>query len=85
MPNKNRIQQHIDENIADIPLFFGDPKLDTVKASTYIDRIDQGITLLDWTTEDAFSYFLNSVSGNAEEWLKSYLFNFKDTAVTYVP
>ena len=42
----NRIQQCINENIADIPLFYRDSKLDTVKAVTYIDWIEQGITQL---------------------------------------
>ena len=81
--NENRIQQCIDENIADILQCYGDAKLNTVKAATYVDRINQGCTQLEWTTEDAFTYFHNSVCGEADDWLKSYLFNFKDSPLTW--
>ena len=79
----NHIQQHIDENIADISLFYSDAKLKTVKAITYVDQIKQGITSLAWTTAHTFTYFRNSVRGDADDWLKSYLCDYPDSALTW--
>ena len=62
----NRIQQLINNHVADIPLFYGDTKKDTIKASIYVDRIE-----LYWSIQDAFTYFQNYVRGEADDWLKN--------------
>ena len=45
----NRIQQRINDNIADVPIFYGQPAKDTVTLKFFVSRIDQGVSALNWT------------------------------------
>lgn len=68
----SHIQITIDKEIASIPIFYGNYK-DTETLSSYIARIDQGISALHWSEETAFTFFSNSVKGRARAWLDCYL------------
>ena len=56
---QNPIQQHINDNIADLPIFYGQPAKDTVTLKFFVSRIDQGVTALNWMQTDAYNYFKN--------------------------
>jgi hypothetical protein len=78
----DRIQQRLDDDVADMPLFHGNNK-DTIKASTFIDRIQQGIDSLNWTPAQAFSYFRNALRSDADDWLHTQMHMFPDVAETW--
>ena len=78
-----RIQQRINDHIADLPFFFAQKAKDTVSLQTYISRIEQGIEALEWTQENAFTYFKNSLRGDAAQWLVSTLSDFPDIDKTW--
>ena len=48
------IQHRIDEDISDVPYFYGQSEKDTVTIQVYISRIEQGVTHLGWTPENLF-------------------------------
>ena len=68
----SHIQITIDKEIASIPIFYGNYK-DTETLASYVARIDQGISALNWSEETAFTFFSNSVKGRARAWLDCYL------------
>ena len=68
-----RIQQRINDNIADIPVFYGQPEKDTITLKYYVSRIDQGVSALAWTQANAFVAFKNYVKGPAADWLDGFL------------
>lgn len=78
----DRIQNRIDDNVADVPSFHGNYK-DTITLKAYLSRIDQGITTLGWTQQTAFTYFSNSVKSVAAAWLECYLTDNPDTPRTW--
>ena len=57
----NHIQQQINDNIADLPLFYGRPEKDTVTLKYFVSRIDQGVSTLGWTQANAYTYFMNAI------------------------
>ena len=67
------IQQRINDNIADVPVFYGQPEKDTITLKYYVWRIYQGVTALKWTQANTFVAFKNSVKGPAGDWLNSFL------------
>ena len=67
------IQDRINQEIANIPIFYGQPEKDTVTLKHYISRVDQGVTQLEWTQATAFTYFSNSLKGTAANWLDTHL------------
>lgn len=69
---EDRIQQRINDDIADLPFFHGCPQKDTISLKHYIDRIDQGCTALNWTGEQAYIYFKNSLKSSAAAWFTVY-------------
>ena len=69
----NRIQQRINDNIADVPIFYGQPAKDTVTLKFFVSRIDQGVTALHWTQADAYNYFKNALKSMAACWLDSWV------------
>ena len=69
----DRIQQRIDENVADLPFFYGRPDKDTITLKHYISRVDQGIDALGWTQAQAYLYFANSIKSTAANWLEHHL------------
>ena len=69
---QNCIQQWINDNIADLPIFYGQPAKDTVTLKFFVSRIDQGITALNWTQSDAYTYFKNALKSTAACWLDSW-------------
>ena len=69
----NRIQQRINDNIADVPIFYGQPAKDTVTLKFFVSRIDQGVTALNWTQADAYNYFKNALKSTAACWLDSWV------------
>ena len=77
------IQQSLNEDIADIPLFYGIPDIDTIKPATFMDHIEQGITSLAWTPAQAFTYFRNALQGKADNWLRNTLYSYPDLALTW--
>ena len=79
----DRIQQRINDNIADIPIFYGQPDKDTITLKYYISRIDQGVTALNWTQENAYVAFKNSLKGPAANWLGYFSSISRDTALTW--
>ena len=81
--NAERIQQRINDHIADLPFFFAEKNKDTVSLQTYISRIEQGIEALEWTQENAFTYFKNSLRGDAAQWLIGTLSDLPDLAKTW--
>ena len=68
---QNRIQQRINDNIADVPIFYGQPTKDTVTLKFFVSRIDQGVSALNWTQANAYTYFKNALKANAACWLDS--------------
>ena len=68
---QNHIQQCINDNIAHLPIFYGQPEKDTVTL-IFVSRIDQGVTALNWTQVDAFNYFKNALKSTAACWLDSW-------------
>ena len=54
---QNCIQQRIFDTIADVPIFYGQPAKDTVTLNFFVSRINQGVTALNWTQADAYTYF----------------------------
>ena len=82
MAATNHIQQRLNDDIADIPLFHGDKNINTIKPATYVDRIEQGIASLAWMQAQYFTYFHNSVRGRADNWFKNYLFDFPNAELT---
>ena len=69
----NRIQERMDDDVADIPLFHGNSK-DTINASTFINRIEQGIESLAWTPAQAYMYFRNALRSDADDWIAGILY-----------
>ena len=43
------IQQQINDNIADLPMFYGRPEKDTLTLKYYISHVDQSVPTLHWT------------------------------------
>ena len=66
---EERIQQRINDNIADIPIFYGQPDKDTITLAYYVSRIDPGVSALTWTQANAYVAFQNSLKGAAADWL----------------
>ena len=79
----DHIRLRIDEDISDVPLFYGQSEKDTVTIQVYISRIEQGVTHLEWTPENAFIYFKNSLRGKAANWLNSLAYDRDDLAKTW--
>ena len=79
----DRIQQRINDNIADIPIFYGQTDKDTITLKYYISRIDQGVTALNWTQENAYVAFKNSLKGPAANWLGYFSHISRETALTW--
>ena len=50
---QNRIQQCINDNIADVPYFYGQPAKDTVSLKFFVSGIDQFVSALNWTQAGA--------------------------------
>ena len=75
-----RIQQRIDENVADLPFFYGRKEKDTVTLKHYISRVDQGVAALGWTQAQAYVYFTNSIKDKAANWLEYHLEENRDIA-----
>ena len=73
MATYNRIQQRLNDDIADIPLFHGNKNIDTIKPATYVERIKQGISSLAWMQAQAFTYFKNSIKSSTANWLDTWL------------
>ena len=48
-----------------------------------MDRIEQGITALDWTQALAFLYFPNALRSNADDWMKCVLFGYPEIDQTW--
>ena len=69
---QNRIQQRINDNIVDLPIFYGRPEKDTVMLKFFVSRFDQGITALNWSQVDTFNYFKNALKLTAANWLDSW-------------
>jgi len=69
----NAIQDNVNKEIATIPLFYGEKEKDTITLTTYIERIDQGVTALEWTDAQAYIYFSNTLKGTAADWLVGHL------------
>ena len=69
----NRIQQRINDNIADVPFFYGQPAKDTVTLKFFVSLIDQGVSALNWTQADAYNYFKNALKSTAACWLDSWV------------
>ena len=44
--NQNCIQQRINDNIADVPIFYGRPEKEPVTLKFFVSRIDQGVVTL---------------------------------------
>ena len=70
---QNLIQQCINDNIADVPIFYGQPAKDTITLNFFVSRIDQGVTALNWTQVDAYNYFKNALKSTAACWLDSWV------------
>ena len=70
----DRIQQRINDNIADIPIFYGQPDKDTITLKYYVSRIDQGVSALNWTQGNAYVAFKNYLKGAAANWLASHVY-----------
>ena len=65
----DRIQQNND-NIAHIPIFYGQPDKDTITLKYFVSRIDQGVSALTWTQKEAYVAFTNSLRGPAAHWFQ---------------
>ena len=76
--NPNRIQQRINDNIADLPTFYGRPEKDTVTLKYFVARIDQGVTTLGWTQAEAYTYFTNSIKATAANWVDHHVYCHPD-------
>ena len=80
----DHIRDKVNSDIADIPLFYGQPAKDTITVAVFINRIDQGMTNLTWTTAQAFVYFQNSLRGQALDWLSGILSDTPDMPKDWV-
>ena len=78
------IQHRLDDDVVDIPLFHGNDTLDTVKPSTFMDRIQQGINTLAWTLVQAFSYFRNALRNDADDWLHTIMYSHPEYALNWM-
>ena len=67
------IQDKINTDIANIPIFYGDKAKDTITLTYYISRLDQGVSALEWTDAQAYTYFANSTKGTAANWIIGHL------------
>ena len=65
---QNPIQHRINDNIADVPIFYGQSAKDTVTLNFFLSCIDQGVTALNWTQADAYTYFKNALKSTAACW-----------------
>ena len=78
--NPNRIQQRFNDNIADLPTFYGRPEKDTVTLKYFVSRIEQGVTTLGWTQANAYTYFTNSIKSTAANWVDHHVYCHPDEA-----
>ena len=78
------IRNKMNSDISDIPLFYGQPAKDTITVAVFINRIDQGMSNLTWTTAQAFVYFQNSLRGHALDWLSGILSDTPDLPKDWV-
>ena len=69
---QNRIQQCINDNITDLPIFYSQPEKYTVSLKFFVSRNDQGVAALNWTQVDTFNYFKNALKSTAAYWLDSW-------------
>ena len=67
--NPNPIQQQINDNIADLPTFYGRPEKYPVTLKYFVSPTKQGVTTLGWTQADAYTYFTNSIKSTAANWV----------------
>ena len=81
MAGARAIQDNINREIANIPIFYVDATKDTVTLQYYISRIDQGITALAWTDAQAFTYFSNTTKGTAANWIIGHIAEHDDIAL----
>ncbi len=83
MGDNDRMQQRINDNIADLPFFYGETDKDTVSLKHYISRVDQGVATLTWTQAQAFVYFKNSLKGAASDWLDGQISDNRNRALQW--
>ena len=79
---RSPIQQRLNNNNDDIPLFCGNATINTIKPARHVKRIEQGISTVAWTQALAFFYFRNSVRNNADNWLRNFLPYYPNAELT---
>ena len=83
MADSNRIQQIINDNIADLPTFYSIAETGNNSLKYYISRVDQGVSSLGWTQVQAFTYFRNSIKSSAANWLDTWLLFNRNAALKW--
>ena len=64
----DRIQQRINDNISDLPIYYCKADKDTITLKYFISRVDQGVSTLQWTQARAFNYLKNHSKALNADW-----------------
>ena len=77
-PLAEHIQSKTDEDIANIPLWFGVPTKDTFMLADYSAKIDAAQDHLTQDEATTFRFFKRSLRGSALSWLHTWLIRNRD-------
>ena len=75
----DHIQRKTDKDMANIPLWYGEPAKDSFTLADYTAKLDSAQNLLELDEETTFRYFERSLRGSALSWLHTWLLENRAT------